>query len=785
MENFDETGIYNEQPLLIDLSCISSKIRALSPLIKLMPGIAQNEAVFKAYWCHYARDYEKRPRQVLRRRLEQSSVLMDRIKLRNPDDMNASMLDLLAKIKDMSVVDEPITTIYEEFLKCVYRNPSIKPRKRSIVPDLRTLQLKEFEIRNALKGTRNPYEIQNLKEKLDRIRQISLPHHTSPDVGQIKQIQQIHPSPRIGHKLFKGHTSNMSPILTSSYQQQEKKDSIRNKYSNVNNYIEAPSGGSQSEVRKYNIPKLAKKEQNQRTEGRRQESVKKLRSNEKSYESTKDVDIPRTNNITSRRNSKDLRSKHNENNSSLASEIIPITKSRNREKPIKVLPEDLQEKIKKNNGKQPIPKNKKTHKSRHHKFKELSANENKFDKSISSIYKPHRKKLSHKFKETSLGSINSLNTTFAINPKTVKKASRRSKNQKQNQDQIISEVKYSKKKLSFSDKKENLGPEIVLNKKKIKEIIDRQAKLESRMETMSEDNDSRTDSIYSNKEAKKREKLTKREKLEERERLQEMEKLKKTEEKGSKYSLFKFKDKKDVKMKKFYKKIEKGNESLRKGYLPQNSVLRANLLKTQSPKNLRRHSSIISLTDSVKYFEAKPTGNQEQYRKFSVTSASSDMSHNQGWTVFNVDSPKDQSIEMPKLVDKLIKSPKVEGIHKQFLPILDNSSTSAKDISEGATSRSDSKSSIEAEITCKPCAICRQLEKPPLQPYMQQMLRQRKKLELRAYYRQMMLRNCRQKKELEERKSLEQQWKHCEILNDPFKIMHCPSRISAFHHFNM
>lgn len=197
----DEAGDYNEnqQPLLLDLSCLSSKIKTLSPLINFLPGIAHNDAVFRAYWCYYASDYRRRP-QVFRRRLENAD-LINQIKVRNMDDKTASLLDVLARIEDESADHEPITTVYNEFLKCFNQNPKWKPRKRTIVPDLKALDLKECELCTALKRTRNPYDIEHLKEELDRIRQIRLVHHSSKMFHGSNQVQLVHPPFKINEGL--------------------------------------------------------------------------------------------------------------------------------------------------------------------------------------------------------------------------------------------------------------------------------------------------------------------------------------------------------------------------------------------------------------------------------------------------------------------------------------------------------------------------------------------------------------------------------------------------------
>ncbi|KRF80123.1 interaptin [Drosophila virilis] len=68
--------------------------------------------------------------------------------------------------------------------------------------------------------------------------------------------------------------------------------------------------------------------------------------------------------------------------------------------------------------------------------------------------------------------------------------------------------------------------------------------------------------------------------------------------------------------------------------------------------------------------------------------------------------------------------------------------------------------------TCIACRICAQLRKrPPLpkHPYMQQIERQLKTLELRSYYAQMMLSNCLREKQCQKRRCLENELNLCPI----------------------
>lgn len=846
-ENLDYNA--NQQPLLLDLSCLSSRIKTLSPLIDYLPGIAYNDAVFRAYWSYYASDNRRRP-QVFRRRLENAD-LIKQIKVRNTDEKTASLLDVLARIEDGSADHEPITTVYNEFLKCFYQNLKGKPRKRTIVPDLKALNLKECELCTALKRARNPYDLEHLKDELDRIKQIRLIHHSSKMFHDTNQIQLVHPPSKINEGLsiknpknsldakstdnivcYDFSRNNATDLIRYNHLlgQQNKRQPISlhkdfsrevngKKCTTRRNFSDQPSTMFQSEEHKHKTHNVHHKGEN--LHQIKQSSRKDPQTLNRHHDKT----IPKKYDSSTILVSKILLNKTHGMKNPQESKRIKINQAHT----------DKAENM--------IPQKKNIHKSNPHKPKD--------DTSTSKKKKPTDKTKNIKH-------INALEQTHSL--KEPNKAARRIRwkpssslfrePRKQKEEQEIALENIERTDFSnesrdqiehHSNKSISQKPEIMLNKEDYKKLVDIQNNNELK-EFVPEQKGSEVNTIkseisqYGSKTYESDETTNNIPNTKSKTSLQ----LKTpTPNKQPKNIPFKFRDKKSVQMQYFYqtkrsslyknivpihrfieeltrsKSIKKYQDSGLKADLPievlQNPKIKEALLTALiihglhnkvSLDDLLRHSdpnykeksvqngvgssnpeaermkllrdtprrstigsqSSYSPTDSIEYkaSRSKLDAYQDHASKLSITSMSSDTSHGRGMYIDNTKAPKQMSKRISQMVEEFIKEPNVQRIFEHLNPGMIKSSTSTSDSED--SSRLVSKPTIETKYD--PCSICKQLQKHPstLKPYMQQMDSQRKKMELGNYYRQMIISNCQQRRELEVQKRIERKWQHCPIL---------------------
>lgn len=830
----DETGDHseNQQPLLLDMNCLSAKIKALSPLIDLLPGIARNDAVFRAYWCYYASDYRRRP-QVFRRRLENAD-LIKHIKVRNLDDKSASLLDVLARIEDETADHEPITTVYNEFLKCFYQNLKGKPRKRTIVPDLKALELKEGEVCTALKKARNPYDIQQLKDELARIRQIRWVHHSPKMFHGTNQIQ----SPlKINESSFKGikrlnkslDARSTNSTISSDFSRNNRTALIRLKQLPVEQNIRKPISNHGKDItREVNGKKFrARHNVSHQPSAMFQSEERKHKTYNVHYKGENLHQIKQS-------SRKDSSSHHDETIPSIfASKILMQKADENKVKNIQKNKRRNGNQVHTDKAEQMIPQEKNIHKSNPHKPKDITTKKTKPTDKI--------KKIKH---------INAVEQKYALKESNKAASCKRLKpsssqyspmKQKEEQEKALEEIEPADPALSDNASRDtndhksyesfSTKPEIVLKKEDYKKLVELKENVPHRKGSEVDNTNRRisTNGSISNEPDKKKNNIQIR---------KSNSSLTSTHDKKPKYNRFKFKEKKSLQMQYFYqtkrsslyknivpihrfieeltraKTIRKHSDSdvepdlhiealqnsevteallnalTRQGLL--NKVSLDSLLRHSDPnyegksllKNAKRSSSpdtdknkllpdkprrstigsqaSYSPTDLLKYkaSSAKLNAYQVYAKKLSATSISSDTSHGREMCIAK--APKKMSKRISQMVEEFIKEPNMEYIFGHLYPAMINSSTSTSDSEDSP--RLLSKPRMETKY--EPCSICRQLQKHPsnLKPYMQQMESQRKRMELGNYYRQMMTRNCQQKRKPDVRKRIEPKRQHCSIL---------------------
>lgn len=166
-------------PLLLDRSCLVQKISKLSPLIDQLEWIYTNDRAFQAYWSFYANGCKKR-QQDIRQRIEQNTDFVQHIKSKKA----ASFFNILTQ-NNPSIVDSPSSnkisqkeatnTVYKEFLEC-FRSPAESDSKEKRCKlEKQSPYSWQREAEDALKRlsrTRNPYDIEQISEKLRKIKQL-------------------------------------------------------------------------------------------------------------------------------------------------------------------------------------------------------------------------------------------------------------------------------------------------------------------------------------------------------------------------------------------------------------------------------------------------------------------------------------------------------------------------------------------------------------------------------------------------------------------------------------
>ncbi|KAM8714394.1 hypothetical protein ACLKA7_014514 [Drosophila subpalustris] len=136
--------------------------------------------------------------------------------------------------------------------------------------------------------------------------------------------------------------------------------------------------------------------------------------------------------------------------------------------------------------------------------------------------------------------------------------------------------------------------------------------------------------------------------------------------------------------------------------------------------------------------------------------------------------PEPKPLIIADLIADFVKSRSIEKIFKDMHPDMFNPPQETKKPKEPKLVKINPKGPTKKRkrLTAKPqlkpracisCSICQQLRKHPsnaLHPYMLQMQSQLKRNELRAYYKQMMLRNCQLARELQAQRHPKQHFCH-------------------------
>ncbi|EDW01983.1 GH21741 [Drosophila grimshawi] len=184
VSNSDRYGL---NPRLLSRSCLANKISKLKPLINKLDWLNDTDSLFRAYWSYFASGCKKRQLDI-RRRIEQHADFVQQIK----DKKAASFLNLLTHNRQPS---SPETTesnlsaesaandIYKEFVDCFRRRWSSSKVKHRKHDRSRRSQFsaRKREVDDALKrlqNTNNPYDIEQITQKLNRLNQLQSQHQS-------------------------------------------------------------------------------------------------------------------------------------------------------------------------------------------------------------------------------------------------------------------------------------------------------------------------------------------------------------------------------------------------------------------------------------------------------------------------------------------------------------------------------------------------------------------------------------------------------------------------------
>ncbi|XP_032590272.1 uncharacterized protein LOC6560301 isoform X1 [Drosophila grimshawi] len=207
VSNSDRYGL---NPRLLSRSCLANKISKLKPLINKLDWLNDTDSLFRAYWSYFASGCKKRQLDI-RRRIEQHADFVQQIK----DKKAASFLNLLTHNRQPS---SPETTesnlsaesaandIYKEFVDCFRRRWSSSKVKHRKHDRSRRSQFsaRKREVDDALKrlqNTNNPYDIEQITQKLNRLNQLQSQH----------QSQSI-PQRLIRTKIYEDSSNNSAKV---------------------------------------------------------------------------------------------------------------------------------------------------------------------------------------------------------------------------------------------------------------------------------------------------------------------------------------------------------------------------------------------------------------------------------------------------------------------------------------------------------------------------------------------------------------------------------------------
>ncbi|KAL7737729.1 hypothetical protein ACLKA6_006120 [Drosophila palustris] len=143
--------------------------------------------------------------------------------------------------------------------------------------------------------------------------------------------------------------------------------------------------------------------------------------------------------------------------------------------------------------------------------------------------------------------------------------------------------------------------------------------------------------------------------------------------------------------------------------------------------------------------------------------------------------PEPKPLIIADLIADFVKSRSIEKIFKDMHPAMFNpppqETKKPKEPKPIKINQPKGPTKKRKRLTAKPqlkpkacisCSICQQLQKHPsnaLHPYMLQMQSQLKRNELRAYYKQMMLRNCQLARELQAQRHPKQHFCHVSVMS--------------------
>ncbi|XP_030564155.1 uncharacterized protein LOC115764967 isoform X1 [Drosophila novamexicana] len=200
-----KTDRFGVQPLLLNRECLVKKIEILSPLIEKLHWRSNNQ-LFCAYWSYLADSYKRQQQDILQR-IEQNAEFLKNIENKRTESFWKFLVPRNRRTGNELILNDVAAkkaenTIYEEFMECFnHTGTPVKSRKRRSESLLLTWRREKVKALDALKATKNPYDIEQIQQKLKRLEQLEErlnPTQPYPErlYKQKKKYEQVPKIPR-------------------------------------------------------------------------------------------------------------------------------------------------------------------------------------------------------------------------------------------------------------------------------------------------------------------------------------------------------------------------------------------------------------------------------------------------------------------------------------------------------------------------------------------------------------------------------------------------------------